>query len=90
MPLILEGLRRHDELRQATALVADEARLQGTGAARTPLEGETNEALVETVWKLAQAGTPPRQCESEVPVDAYRVRRLLAHWVEAGALAVAG
>ena len=90
VPLILEGLRRHDELRQASALVADEARLQGTGAARTPLEGETNEALVETVWTLAAAGTPPRQCESEVPVDAYRVRRLLAHWVEEGALAVAG
>jgi hypothetical protein len=90
LPLILEGLRRHDELRQAAALVADEARLQGTGAARTPLEDETNEALVETIWKMASGGTPARQCESEVPVDAYRVRRLLAHWVEEGALAVAG
>ena len=79
-----------DELRQAAALVADEARLQGTGAARTPLEDETNEALVETIWKMASGGTPARQCESEVPVDAYRVRRLLAHWVEEGALAVAG
>lgn len=90
LPLILEGLRRHDELRQASALVADEARLQATGAARTPLEGEANEDLVETVWAMATAGTAPRRCETEVPVDAYRVRRLLAHWVEEGALAVAG
>ena len=90
VPLILEGLRRHDELRRASALVADEARLQGTGVVPTPLEGETNEALVETIWKLALAGTPPRQCEGEVPVDAYRVRRLLAHWVEEGALSVTG
>jgi uncharacterized protein DUF4388 len=88
VPLILEGLRRHDELRQATALVADEARLQATGAARTPLPDEANQDLVETIWKMAAAGTAPRQCESEVPVDAYRVRRLLAHWVEEGALAV--
>jgi hypothetical protein len=90
VPLILEGLRRHDEFRRAAALVADEARLRGTGAARSVLEGETNEDLVETVWSMASAGTAPRQCESDVPVDAYRVRRLLAHWVEEGALAVAG
>ncbi len=90
VPLILEGLRRHDELRRATALVADDARLQGTGTVPTPVEGETNEALVETIWKAALSGTPPRQCESEVPVDSYRVRRLLAHWVEEGALRVAG
>ena len=90
VPLILEGLRRHDELRRASALVADDARLQGTGTVPTPVEGETNEALVETIWKTALMGTPPRQCESEVPVDAYRVRRLLAHWVEEGALSVAG
>jgi hypothetical protein len=90
VPLILEGLRRHDELRQASALVADDARLQATGAARTSVQGEANPDLVETVWKMASAGTPPRQCESEVPVDAYRVRRLLAHWVEEGALAVSG
>jgi hypothetical protein len=90
VPLILEGLRRHDELRRAAALVADDARLQGTGMVPTPVEGETNEALVETIWKAVLAGAPPRQCESEVPVDAYRVRRLLAHWVEAGALSVVG
>jgi hypothetical protein len=90
VPLILEGLRRHDELRMASALVADDARLKGTGMVPTPVEGETNEALVETIWKAALSGTPPRQCESEVPVDAYRVRRLLAHWVEEGALSAAG
>jgi hypothetical protein len=88
IPLVLEGLRRHDELRQAAALVGDEARLQGTGMVPTPLPDETNEALVETVWKMALAGTPPRECESGVPVDAYRVRRLLAHWVEEGAVAI--
>jgi Domain of unknown function (DUF4388) len=90
IPLILEGLRRHDEFRRASALVADDARLQGTGTVPTPLDGETNEALVEEIWKMALLGTPPRQCESEVPVDAYRVRRLLAHWVEEGAVTVAG
>jgi len=86
--LVLEGLRRHDELRQATALVPDDARLQGTGTVPTPAQDETNEALVESVWTAALAGTPPREIESQVPVDAYRVRRLLGHWVEEGALAI--
>ena len=86
--LILEGLRRHDEFRKASALVADDARLKATGTEPTPLEGETNEALVETIWKMAVAGTPPPQCESEVPVDSYRVRRLLAHWLEEGAVSL--
>jgi hypothetical protein len=90
VPLILEGLRRHDELRRATALVADDARLAGTGVAPTAVDGETDRSLVETVWKAVLAGTPPRRCETEVPVDAYRVRRLLAHWVEEGALSVGG
>jgi hypothetical protein len=88
--LILEGMRRHDEFRRAVALVGDASRLQGTAVVPTPLEGETNEDLVETIWKMALAGTSPLQCEGEVPVDAYRVRRLLAHWVEEGALGVAG
>jgi len=54
----------------------------------TPAQDETNEALVESVWTAALAGTPPREIESQVPVDAYRVRRLLGHWVEEGALAI--
>jgi hypothetical protein len=88
IPLVLEGLRRHDELRRAVALVGDDVRLKGTGTVPTPPPDETNEALVETVWTMAQAGGPPRECENAVPVDAYRVRRLLAHWVEEGAVAV--
>jgi hypothetical protein len=88
--LILEGMRRHDEFRRAVALAGDASRLQGTGVVPTPLEGETNVDLVETIWNMALSGTPPGQCEGEVPVDAYRVRRLLAHWVEEGALRVAG
>ena len=86
--LVLEGLRRHDELKQAAALVPDDARLQGTGTVPTPPTDETNEALVESVWTTALAGTPAREIEGQVPVDAYRVRRLLGHWVEEGALAV--
>ena len=77
------------EIRQGLNL-ADAARLQATGSARTPVQDENNAELVETIWKMAVAGTPPKQCEAEVPVDAYRVRRLLAHWVEEGALTVAG
>jgi len=88
VPLVLEGLRRHDELRQAVALVGDEVRLKGTGKVPTPLPDETSAALVETLWKMALDGRGARECESAVAVDAYRSRRLLAHWVEEGAAAV--
>ena len=70
------------------ALVGDEVQLKGTGTVPTPLPDETNQPLVEAIWKMALDGRAPRECESAVPVDAYRVRRLLAHWVEEGAVAV--
>jgi hypothetical protein len=32
------------------------------------------------------SGSNPAQCEESSAVDSYRVRRLLAHWVEEEAL----
>jgi Domain of unknown function (DUF4388) len=89
-PLLLEGLRRYDELRLARALVPDQAVLKPTGLAPSGLAGEPNEALVESLWDAVVSGATPARCELKFPVDAYRIRRLLAHWVEKGALQAPG
>jgi hypothetical protein len=86
MSLIMEGVRRYDEFQRAAALVPDDAVLQSAGSGRTPVEDEPNEALIESVWERAIAGAAASELDQELPVDSYRVRRLLAQWVEAGAL----
>ncbi len=86
LSLVLEGMRRYDELQRAGALVPDGASFQPTGAAPTPLADEKDGRLVALVWSKAGAGATPAACEAAAQTDAYRVRRLMAHWVEDGAL----
>jgi hypothetical protein len=83
--VILEGVRRHDEWRRATALVPDEAKLKPTEKPSTPLEDEKKE-IHDALWQKVISGSTPAQCEESCAVDSYRVRRLLAHWVEEEAL----
>ncbi len=52
------------------------------------MPGETDHALVQQIWEKAGAGIPPRRLEAELPADAFRIRRVLARWVEDGALRV--
>ena len=85
LPLILEGVRRHDEFKRAAALVPDRSALKPTGQTSTPLPDE-DEDFTRYIWGKAAAGTPATDCEASIATDSYRVRRLLAHWVEEGAL----
>ena len=48
---------------------------------------EKDERFVRVVWNRAAAGATPEQCESSIVSDSYRIRALLAHWVEEAALA---
>lgn len=84
--VILEGVRRHDEFKRAAALVPDQAPLKATGTPQTPLSDES-EDFTEVVWTKASSGMTAVECEGNISSDSYRVRRLLAHWVEEGALA---
>jgi hypothetical protein len=85
--LLLEGARRYDEFKRAAAVVPDGSRLKPTGRAHGLLADE-DEDLASMVWKEIGSGKTAEECEDAVPIDAYRVRRLAAHWVEEGALAV--
>ncbi|HVR69948.1 MAG TPA: DUF4388 domain-containing protein [Vicinamibacteria bacterium] len=85
MSLMMEGVRRYDEFQRAAAVVADGARLTATGDPHTSPEDEDPD-FTTLVWNQATSGRTPSECEAETSVDPYRVRRLVARWVEEGAL----
>lgn len=89
MGLLLEGVRRHDELQRILAEVPDTVVLAKGTTKPTPHEEESDPTFIRDVWLKASAGTRVGEWEREIPTDCYRVRRLLAHWLEQGAL-VAG
>lgn len=84
--LLLEGVRRHDELQRILALVPDELTLTRTNVKPTPHEEEKDPSLVRDVWMKLATGAPIGQWERELGTDTYRVRRLIAHWLEQGTL----
>jgi Domain of unknown function (DUF4388) len=86
LPLTLEAMRRHDELKQAAALVPDGAPLRPTQVRPSPFPGEKDGLFQKALWSRVSRGATALECEAEIRTDAYRIRRLLAHWVEQGAL----
>jgi hypothetical protein len=86
--LLMEGVRRHDEYKRAAAVVPDGTRLKPTDKPRTPITGE-DPHFQTLVWSEVSSGKTPRQCEEAIATDAYRVRRLVAQWVEEGTLQAA-
>jgi hypothetical protein len=86
LPLTLEAMRRHDELRQASVLVPDDVRLKATDVRPVPHPGEKDGGLQKSLWTRVSKGATALECEAEIRTDAYRIRRLLAHWVEQGSL----
>jgi hypothetical protein len=84
--LLLEGMRRNDELQRFIALVPDEMTLAKTSVKPTPHPEEDDPALVREVWIKASSGANIAECERQLTTDSFRVRRLVAHWLEQGAL----
>ena len=86
MGLLLEGVRRNDELQRFLALVPDDMKLTKSNLKPAPMEEENDAALIREVWMKASCGTPVAECERQLAADSFRVRRLVAHWLEQGAL----
>jgi hypothetical protein len=84
--LLLEGVRRHDELRMLQALVPDDLTLSAGGMKPARHQDEDDPGLVREVWLKAASGLSVRDVERQVATDSFRVRRLIAHWVEQGSL----
>jgi hypothetical protein len=86
MGILFEGIRRHDELRQAVILVPDDLALQPTSVKPTPDPEENDPAVIREVWVKASGGTRVIDWEPQIATDAYRIRRLVMRWLEEGAL----
>ena len=74
------------ELCQAKALVPVGGSLVATGVRPTPLDEERDPKFAHDVWTRISAGTKPEEAEVELRVDSFRVYRLIAHWIDEGAL----
>ncbi len=88
MALLMEAMRRFDEFQRLRALIPDRAVVTPGENRPTAPPGEDDGDLVRRVWTGARGGRPVRELERETLVDAYRVRALLAHWLEEGAVAI--
>ena len=84
--VLLEGVRRHDELQRLLAFIPDEMTFTKSAIRPTPHEDEDDPALVREVWLKASSGLTVADCERQIATDSFRVRRLVAHWLERGAL----
>jgi len=88
--LLMEAMRRFDELQRLRALVPDRAFLKAGSSRPTPPPEETDGELLRKLWTFVRPGALVIDCDRHVPVDTYRVRSLLAHWLEQGALDMEG
>ncbi|MCM3876932.1 MAG: DUF4388 domain-containing protein, partial [Thermoanaerobaculia bacterium] len=84
--VLLEGMRRYDEFQRFSALVPDETVLKQTGSKPTPEPEEPDTGFQKGVWAKAVSGLSACAIEAAVVADSFRVRRLLARWVEDGSL----
>jgi hypothetical protein len=89
-PLLFEGIRRYDEFMRAAALAPDDGVFASTGQKPTNIEDEPNTDLVRDVWQRVLKGASPAAIETELPVDSYRVRRLVEHWITEGSIEARG
>ena len=87
--ILLEGMRRYDELQRCSALVPDEAVLKPTSSKPSAEPEESDADFQQAVFSKAVSGLKARAIEAAVVADSFRVRRLLARWVEDGSLKVA-
>lgn len=86
MSLLFEGIRRHDELRQLVLFVPDDLALRSTSVKPTPDPEEVDPAFIRDVWVKASSATRLADWETQVAGDSFRIRRLIARWMEEGAL----
>jgi hypothetical protein len=85
MGLLMEAMRRFDEFQRLRALVPDEGSLAAGAARPTTPSAEHDGELVRQLWTRVRGGVAVAALEREAGVDSYRVRSLVAHWLEEGA-----
>jgi len=79
-------MRRYDEFQEAAAVLPDAAALESTGEKPTAHPAEKDGSFLQALWERASQGGTPKDIEDALTWDSYRIRRVLVHWVEQGAL----
>jgi len=87
--VLLEGMRRYDELQRCSALAPDDAVFKQASSKPSAEPEEPDTGFQHAVFSKAVSGLNARAIEATVLADSFRVRRLLARWVEDGSLKVA-
>jgi hypothetical protein len=87
--VLLEGMRRYDELQHSSALVPDDAVFKQASSKPSAEPEEPDAGFQQAVFSKAVSGLNARALEAAVVSDSFRVRRLLARWVEDGSLKLA-
>ena len=89
--VLLEAARRADEYRRLCVDVPDGSRLAVVpGVQPTPPPGEDDGEMIRAVWLALKRECSPDGCEEQVEREPYRLRRLLAHWLDLGAVEIVG
>jgi hypothetical protein len=87
--LLLEAMRRYDEVEDAAALIPDDASLKVLQQQPLPLPDEKDGLFFRNLWAEVTKGASPQKCDEVLAVDSYRVRRLLVHWLRLGIIEAA-
>jgi hypothetical protein len=87
--VMLEAARRADEYQRQRAELPDGARLAIVpGVQPTPPEGEDDGEMIRAVWLALKREASPLGCEQQVEREPYRLRSLLVHWLDLGAVEI--
>jgi hypothetical protein len=87
--VLLEAARRADEYRRVCADLPDRSRLAVVpGVQPTPPPGEDDGEMIRDVWLALKRECTPDGCEEQVEREPFRLRRLLAHWLDSGAIQI--
>jgi hypothetical protein len=86
--ILEEGMHRYNELQRTRALVPDYCMLKRRGFQPLPRCAQEDVELYNRVWQKTAGGTSPEECEAVCSADSYRIRAVLARWVEEGLLTV--
>ncbi len=86
LPMMMEAIRRYDELQELSIQIADDVRLKARSDKPVPFSDEHDGILFRDLWNVVRRGASPLECETSIGADAYRIRRLLIHWLQSGVI----
>lgn len=81
-----EAMQRHDELQLFSAIVPGDVVLTATPLHPSGQSDESDPQLLRAIWVAASSGGSVSSWTESLPADDWRIRRIVARWVEEGSL----